>query len=57
MSVLFSATTANINLLAGEISGEGAISRPGGEGSKIHVLSSEPEEHKCFCPATRPVRP
>ena len=29
------------------------IWRPGGQGSKIHVLSLELKEHKSFCPGTR----
>ena len=33
------------------------VSRPGSQGSKIYVLSSEPKEHKSFCPDTRPGRP
>ena len=31
----------------------GGFSRPGGRGSKIYVLSSEPKEHKSFGPDTR----
>ena len=31
----------------------GGVSRPGGQGSKFYVLSSEPKEHKSFCPDTR----
>ena len=34
-------------------SGERAVSRPGGKGSKIYVPSSERKEHKSFCPSTR----
>ena len=30
------------------------VSRPGGQGSKIYVLSSEPNVHKSFGPGTRP---
>ena len=33
------------------------VSRPGGQGSKFYVLSSEPKEHKSFCPDTRPGGP
>ena len=29
----------------------------GGQGSKFYVLSSEPKEHKSFCPDTRPGGP
>ena len=43
-----------VNLLAGDNSSEGAVSRQGGQGSKIYVLSSEPKEHKSFCLGTRP---
>ena len=32
----------------------GGVSRPGGQGSKFYVLSSEPKEHRSFCPDTRP---
>ena len=35
----------------------GKVSRPGGQGSKFYVLSSEPKEHKYFCPESRPGRP
>ena len=35
----------------------GGVSRPGGQGSEIYVLCSEPKEHKSFCPDTRPGRP
>ena len=35
----------------------GGVSRPGGRGSKFYVLSSEPKEHKSFCPDTRPGGP
>ena len=35
----------------------GGVSRPGGQGSKFYVLSSEPKEHKSFCPDTRPGGP
>ena len=31
--------------MAGDPSGEGGVSRPGGQGSKIYVLSSKPKEH------------
>ena len=36
----------NINLLAGDPSGDRGVSRPGGQGSKFYVLSSESKEHK-----------
>ena len=32
-------------------------SRSGGQGSDVHALSSEPKEHKTFCPGTRPGEP
>ena len=35
----------NINILAGDPCGEGAVFRPGGQGSNVYRLSSEPEEH------------
>ena len=35
----------------------GGVSRPGGQGSKFYVLSSELKEHKSFCPDTRPGGP
>ena len=35
----------------------GGVSRSGVQGSKIYVLSSEPKEHKSFCPGSRPGRP
>ena len=33
-------------------SGEGGSVRLGGQGSEIYVLSSEPKEHRSFCPGT-----
>ena len=33
------------------------VSPSGDQGSKIYVLSSEPKEHKSFCPGTWPGRP
>ena len=47
----------NINILDGDPSGDRGVSRPGGQGSKFYVLSSEPKEHKSFCPDTRPGGP
>ena len=47
----------NIIFLAGDPSGDRGVSRPGGQGSKFYVLSSEPKEHKSFCPDTRPGGP
>ena len=48
----------NINIfVAGDPSGDRGVSRPGGQGSKFYVLSSEPKEHKSFCTDTRPGRP
>ena len=43
--------------MAGDPSGDRVVSRPGGQGAKFYVLSSEPKEHKSFCPDTRPGRP
>ena len=43
--------------LAGDPSGDRGVSRPGVQGSKFYVLSSEPKEHKSFCPDTRPGGP
>ena len=37
--------------------GGGGVSRSGVQESKIYELSSEPKEHKSFCPGTRPGRP
>ena len=39
---------------ASDPSGEGGVSRPGGQGSKIYALSSEPKQQKYFCPGARP---
>ena len=47
----------NINLLSGDCPVGGGVSRSGGQGSKTYLLSSEPKEHKSFCPGTRPGRP
>ena len=43
--------------MAGDPSGDRGVSRPGGQGSKFYVLSSEPKEHKSFGPDTRPGEP
>ena len=40
----------HINLFRQSPGGEGVVSRTGGRGSKIYVLSSEPKEHKSFIP-------
>ena len=46
----------NINVWAGDrLAGRG-VSQSGVQGSKIHVLSSEPKEHKSFCAGARPGR-
>ena len=38
-------------------SGDRGVFRPGGQGSKFYVLSSELKEQKSFCPDTRPGGP
>ena len=43
----------DINHFDSDTSGEGAVSWPGGQRSKIYVLSSEPKEQKSFAGGTR----
>ena len=47
----------NIILFPGDSSSDRGVSRPGGQGSNVYVLSSEPKEHKSFAMGTRPGGP